>query len=135
MWFYGLVGNDQGRDPWLDESFATYAQLLTAGGDTPAFGDIPQPDRRDVGKPMTYWPQVRHPDTAYYDTVYNVGAAALLQARQSAGADAFDAAVREYVRRNAYAVATPKDVEAAFADLPKALAVLREVGALPSAGR
>jgi hypothetical protein len=135
MWFYGLVGNDQGRDPWLDESFATYAQLLTAGGDTPAFGDIPQADRKDVGKPMTYWPQVRHPNTAYYDTVYNVGAAALLQGRQSAGADAFDAAVREYVRRNAYAVATPKDVEAAFADLPTALAVLREVGALPSAGR
>jgi hypothetical protein len=26
-------------------------------------------------------------------------------------------------------------VEAAFADLPQALAVLREVGALPSAGR
>jgi hypothetical protein len=135
MWFYALVGNDQGRDPWLDESFATYAQMVTAGGTTPAYADIRPAARRDVGKPMTYWTQFRHPSTAYYDTVYNVGAAALVQARNSAGPDAFDAAVREYLRRNAYSVATPEDVEAAFADLPAALAVLREVGALPSAGR
>ena len=26
MWFYALLGNNQARDPWLDESFATYAQ-------------------------------------------------------------------------------------------------------------
>ncbi|HEV7871361.1 MAG TPA: M1 family aminopeptidase [Modestobacter sp.] len=135
MWFYGLVGNDQGRDPWLDESFATYAQLLTAGGDTPAYADIPEADRRDVGKPMTYWTQFRNANETYYDTVYNVGAAALLQARERSGADAFDAAVREYLRRNAYSVATPEDVTAAFTDLPGALAVLRQVGALPSAGR
>ncbi|MCW2677436.1 MAG: hypothetical protein JWR70_2476 [Modestobacter sp.] len=135
MWFYGLVGNDQGRDPWLDESFATYAQLVTAGGDTPAYADIPAEERRDVGKPMTYWTQFRRPSTTYYDTVYNVGAAALIQARKRAGADAFDAALREYLRRNAYSVATPQAVTAAFADLPAALAVLRQVGALPSVGR
>jgi hypothetical protein len=135
MWFYGLVGNDQGRDPWLDESFATYAQLVTAGGDTRAYADIPADERRDVGRPMTYWTQFRHPSTTYYDTVYNVGAAALLQARKRAGADAFDAAVREYLRRNAHSVATPQDVTAAFADLPAALTVLRQVGALPPVGR
>ena len=26
QWFYGLVGNDQGRDPWLDEGLATWAE-------------------------------------------------------------------------------------------------------------
>ena len=26
MWFYGMVGNSQFRDPWLDEAFATYAE-------------------------------------------------------------------------------------------------------------
>src|SRR5207249_1438809 len=24
QWFYGVVGDDQVREPWLDESFATY---------------------------------------------------------------------------------------------------------------
>ncbi len=26
-WFYSLVGNDQVKDPWLDESLAQYATL------------------------------------------------------------------------------------------------------------
>ena len=26
MWFYGLVGNNQARDPWLDEGLATWAE-------------------------------------------------------------------------------------------------------------
>ncbi|HEY3018310.1 MAG TPA: hypothetical protein VGJ23_05720, partial [Gaiellaceae bacterium] len=26
QWFYSLVGNDQARDPWLDETLATWAQ-------------------------------------------------------------------------------------------------------------
>ena len=26
QWFYGLVGNHQGRDPWMDEGIATYAE-------------------------------------------------------------------------------------------------------------
>jgi len=28
QWFYGLVHNDQANEPWLDESLATYSELL-----------------------------------------------------------------------------------------------------------
>jgi len=28
QWWYGLVGNDQAMEPWLDESLATYSELL-----------------------------------------------------------------------------------------------------------
>ena len=28
QWWYGLVGNDQAGEPWLDESLATYSELL-----------------------------------------------------------------------------------------------------------
>jgi hypothetical protein len=31
MWFYGLVGNNQGRDPWLDEGLASYAEARWEG--------------------------------------------------------------------------------------------------------
>lgn len=28
QWFYGLVHNDQANEPWLDEAFATYSEVL-----------------------------------------------------------------------------------------------------------
>ena len=129
MYFYGLVGNNQGRDPWLDESFATYAQALV-DGQAARFGSFTPPPYADgqLGQPMTYW-EVQ-PQT-YGAGVYGQGAQALLQARQAAGATAFDEAVRQYVANNAHQVATPDDVARALADLPAAVAVLQEAGALP----
>ena len=31
MWFYGMVGNSQFRDPWLDEAFASWAESVVDG--------------------------------------------------------------------------------------------------------
>jgi hypothetical protein len=31
MWFYGMVGNSQFRDPWLDEAFASWAETVVDG--------------------------------------------------------------------------------------------------------
>lgn len=31
MWFYGMVGNSQFRDPWLDEAFASWAEAVVDG--------------------------------------------------------------------------------------------------------
>ena len=61
---------------------------------------------------------------------YGKGAAALLAAREAAGPDAFDAAMRCYVNANAWTIATPADVAVALADLPAAVAVLGEAGAI-----
>ena len=66
----------------------------------------------------------------YVRLAYGKGGAALLAAREAAGAEAFDAALRCYVDANAWTIATPDDVAAALADLPAALDVLTEAGAL-----
>ena len=129
-WFYGLVGDNQGRDPWLDEAFATYAEALVRGtGGRYLSTSIPSSGRGRVGAPMTYWEARK---SAYYRSVYVQGAAALLRARAAVGAERFDRALRCYVNANAHTVATPADVRRALSGLPGALAALRAAGALPA---
>jgi hypothetical protein len=125
MWFYGMVGNSQFRDPWLDESFATYAEAVV---DPRSAARLRGALERDgaVGGSMADFPDTR----TYFDVVYGKGGAALLAAREAVGAEAFDAAIRCYVDANAWTVATPGDVAAALAALPEAVKVLIRAGAL-----
>jgi hypothetical protein len=127
MYFYGMVGNSQFRDPWLDEAFATYAEELL---NPPSAAQL---DRRlgqegDVGDSMADFAD--DGTRAYVAVVYGKGGAALRAARDAAGADAFDAAIRCYVAANAWAIATPDDLGAVLADLPAAVAVLARAGGL-----
>ena len=125
MWFYGMVGNSQFRDPWLDESFATWAEAVVRPGSAAEYAAaLALPE--DVGQPMTAWSGTQE----YFRTVYGKGGAALLAAREAAGAEEFDAAVRCFVDATAWTVATPDDAAAALADLPEALDVLVDAGAL-----
>jgi hypothetical protein len=127
MWFYGMVGNSQFRDPWLDEAFATFAeetvnpppaeQLAERLGLSGDVGDS-MGDFADDGT------------IPYFAAVYGKGGAALQAARDAVGAEAFDAAIRCYVDANAWTIATPADVGAVLADLPGAVAVLAQAGAL-----
>jgi hypothetical protein len=125
MWFYGMVGNSQFRDPWLDEAFATWAEAVvnrsSARDLERALGVV-----GDVGDPMDAF----RTQQQYGARVYGKGGAALLEARERAGAEEFDAAVRCYVDTTAWTVATPDDVADALADLPEAREVLVEAGAL-----
>ncbi|MDD7969115.1 M1 family aminopeptidase [Actinomycetospora lemnae] len=131
QWFYALVGNDQGRDPWLDEAFTTYAQarVTATEDDDYALEDVPERLRGDLGLPMSAWAERGF--GPYNTGVYVQGAAVLLAARERAGAEAFDDALRAYVADNAHRVATPDDVARAFADLPAVTDLLTRAGALP----
>jgi hypothetical protein len=125
MWFYGMVGDDQFRDPWLDEAFATYAQSVrrpVPEGQVRARLQTPGDVGADVGSFAD--------DGRYFAVVYGKGGAALLAARSAAGPDAFDAALRCYVDAQAWRTARPGDLARALADLPAALDVLEQAGAL-----
>jgi hypothetical protein len=125
MWFYGMVGNSQFRDPWLDEAFATWAEAVV--DEQSAFGDraaLQMPG--ELGGSMADFAD----DGTYFDVVYGKGGAALLAAREAAGPEAFDAAIRCYADANAWSIATPEDVAAALADLPGAVDALVEAQAL-----
>jgi hypothetical protein len=110
QWFYSLVGNDQGRDPWLDEAPATWAGGRV-GGNLAAFLTVPVPAAAGghLGEPMTFWD--RHP-RLYFPGVYAQGAQALAGTGSEAGVRC---ALRRYVAANAYAIATPQDLLDALA--------------------
>jgi aminopeptidase N len=128
-WWYGLVGDDQARDPWLDESFATYAEALDRGtGPTYERMVIPIAGRGRTGRPMTFWESRQ---SIYFRSVYVQGAVALLRARRLSGAAAFDTALRCHVRRNAHRITTPADLRRSLQALPAAVRVLTAAGALP----
>jgi hypothetical protein len=127
QWFYGLVGDDQARDPWLDEAFATYAEALDRGTG-PRYEQvvIPAGGRGRTGMPMTFWESRQ---SIYFRSVYLQGAAALLRARQAVGSALIDHALRCYVRSNAHRIATPADLRASLANLPAAIRILTTAGA------
>jgi len=127
MWFYGLVANSQGRDPWLDEGFATYAEARFENSLAGIRSmSIPAAGRGHLGEAMTYWESRR---SAYYRSVYVQGAQALAALGDPG---LVDCALRVYVARNAYRVARPGDLlDAARAVFPDAAEVLARYGIRP----
>ncbi|HEX2295678.1 MAG TPA: M1 family aminopeptidase, partial [Actinomycetota bacterium] len=124
-WFYGLVGNNQGRDPWLDEGVTSWAQAR-GDGMLGYFRDyeMSQVARGRLGRGMAFWDE--H-ENHYYDGVYVQGVKALDALGE---ARRVDCALKRYVAQNAYGVATPEDlVEALEPSFPRAGRVLERFGA------
>jgi DNA-binding SARP family transcriptional activator len=120
-WFYALVGNDQGRDPWLDEGLASYAEARFENT-LAAFRSksIPADAQGRTMAPMTYWEPRQ---SSYYRGVYVQGAVAVAATGDPA---LVDCALRIYVARNAFRIARPRDLvdalTAVFPDAPSTLA-------------
>jgi hypothetical protein len=109
QWFYALVGNDQGRDPWIDEGLATWAEgrLERTTGAFVA-KDIPAVGQGKTGRPMSYW---NANGAAYYRSVYVQTVQLLDSFDDPVGVDC---ALRRLVERHAYGVVTAADVIAVF---------------------
>lgn len=125
MWFYALVHSHQGRDPWLDEGLASYAEA-TFEGNLGEFRSKPLPaaGRGRMGEAMTYWDN--HPD-AYYRSVYVQGTQAVAALGDTT---AIDCALRLYVARNSFRVAQATHLLDALDDVfPHARETLSRFGA------
>jgi len=124
MWFYSLVGNDQGRDPWLDEGLATWAEVVLEGT---LAGIRARPMPAGVGghagRPTSYFDART---SQYYVGVYVQGA----QALAAVGPPSLvDCALRSFVDRQAHTIATNADLLAALTPtFPDAAAVLARYG-------
>jgi hypothetical protein len=105
QWFYGLVGNDQGRDPWIDEGLATWAETRTEGT-LSAFRtkSIPAAGKQRAGESMTYWDVNR---SAYYRGVYVQTTQGLARLENP---ERVDCALRDLAARYAHQIVTADEV-------------------------
>jgi len=113
QWWYGLVANDQAREPWLDEALATYCEYI--------FYEYYYPERL-----VDFWWDIRvNPyqpagwvnstiyNTAgyrdYRDAIYLQGAIFLNDLRNLIGDDAFFAFLKDYASTFTNQIATGND--------------------------
>ncbi len=125
QWFYGMVGNSQFRDPWLDEAFASWAEAVV----DPGSGLVPE-EALTLPGPVGAAMDEYETSGGYSRLVYDKGGAALLAAQRAVGDEVFAAAIRCYVDAAAWSIATPTDVYRVLDDLPGALDVLVDAQAL-----
>jgi hypothetical protein len=118
QWFYGVVGDDQVREPWLDEPFATYlperfyAERYPAvfASRWPTFRARLADETARLGpRPIDGGIADFVDEGIYFAVVYRRGAAFLDELRETLGDDAFWRLLRGFVERNAGAIARGSD--------------------------
>jgi hypothetical protein len=127
QWWYGLVGNDQLDEPWLDEALTNYSAYVyyqeTAGSDTADFVKnrvfegpyrAMQGDGRDRG---VAGPVASFEEEDYGAIVYGKGPLFFDAVRTRLGDDAFFTALQNYLDSHRYGVAYPDELIAAFEDV------------------
>ena len=107
QWWYGIVGDDQYADPWLDESFASWSEYLpiTPWTSCPHFA-WPSVTAR-LTNDMTYWRA--HPHE--YRTVYVGGGCMLANLARRVGMHAFTGILARYADRHWLGVVRPRDFQ------------------------
>jgi hypothetical protein len=106
QWWYGLVGNDQFTEPWLDEAFATWSQRLPTRPRVGCEGFGWPSGSARMTNDMGYWRE--HP-AQYFSVVYIGGACLLAQLAERFGLDRFLRILERYAARHRYGIARTSD--------------------------
>jgi hypothetical protein len=118
QWWYGIVGNNEYADPWLDEAFATYSSYLHWGDAQPGCwpGQLDARITNDTGFWKKYGP-------GWSQYVYTYGACMLADLQRYIGTPAMEKLMKSYAKSHWYGVSTPGDFKsAAEAATPRDLA-------------
>jgi hypothetical protein len=134
QWFYRLVGNDEFRDPWVDETLTSFAAARLG----PEFnGDYLRSCRRphrpvrppvpvDSGMP-TLIARERATEGVIFGTLYRAGPCALLDLQRRIGERRMTAFLRALVRAYRDGVLTSQQLRDAIAELPTGARTLRQM--------
>jgi hypothetical protein len=108
QWWYGIIGNNEYADPWLDESFAVYATDLHDGNT--AEGCWPGTLPASIANDMAYWKSF---GTGWGVYVYTYGACLLHDLERVLGAPVMATMLRTYAKTHWYGVSTVLDFTSA----------------------
>jgi hypothetical protein len=117
QWWFGLVGNDQATEPWLDEALSVYSERIFYEYNHPGYGDWWWDFRVNYFGPSGYVDQDVYgfgTFRAYVNAVYLNGANFLEDLRTRIGDEAFFDALQDYAQTNARGLATGEDFFAAI---------------------
>jgi hypothetical protein len=105
QWWYGIVGNNEYADPWLDESFAVYATDVHAGDSRPGCwpGGAWTPGLA-ISNSMGYWKTY---GSSWGRYVYTLGACMLHDLERLIGSAPMAQLLKTYARTHWYGVSTP----------------------------
>ncbi len=102
QWWFGLVGNDQASEPWLDEAMATYSEKIFYEYNYPKYGDWWWQFRVDYFGPSGYVDSNIYDHNAfraYTNAVYFNGAHFIHDLRVLMGDDDFFRFIKDYASR------------------------------------
>lgn len=104
QWWYGIVGNDEYASPWLDESFAQYANARFYGWETrDCWSEVDWPDDSTaLTNSMAYWSRHR----GEYHLVYTAGSCALADLERTLGAGTMARMLKRYAADHWYGLST-----------------------------
>jgi hypothetical protein len=98
QWFYGIVGNDQARQPFDDEAAADFVARYALG--------LRRASRCSTARlDLTIY---QYSSACYYEDIYIQGGNLLDDTRKAMGSTPFWAAIRDYLAANRFKIATTK---------------------------
>lgn len=150
QWFYGMAGNNQYDDPWLDESLTTFVENRflhdTQGRRLPRPAKTVEAAYKKAGdhhlsSPVSVLAEGAKDDASaqpYISTVYKIGPMVLEELRSEIGAETFDRGLRSYFDANKHGIGTTQELitamsQSAGTDLTKWFAERRVLANEPHA--
>lgn len=112
QWWFGLVGNDQALEPWLDEALSAYSEKIFYEYNYPKYGDWWWGFRVDYFGPAGYVDASIYDHAtfrAYTNAVYLNGAHFVHDLRVLMGDNDFFAFIKDYAARYSRRIATSQD--------------------------
>jgi aminopeptidase N len=106
QWWFGIEGDDEYTEPWLDEAFASYATDLYFHDDGSGCLLNWPSDTARVTNSMAYWDL--HP-TEYFTTVYGIGSCSLHDLGRKLGTDAMAQFIHDYAVEHALGFSTTNE--------------------------